>query len=135
MYMNILVPVSFDEDRDARQAIDVARTLSGEGAHITLLHVIEQVPSYAQTYASHEYLTEAHKAVQAELDKMAEAIPNCEGVIIDGHSGRSILDYAKEKWSDCIVIASHRPGLQDYFLGSTAAHVVRHAGCAVHVIR
>ena len=135
MYMNILVPVSFDEERDARQAIDVALKLAGEGAHITLLHVVEQVPSYATTFASQSYLEEAKKAVQEQLDKLAEGIANAEGVVIEGHSGRSILDYAAEKWSDCIVIASHRPGLQDYFLGSTAAHVVRHAGCAVHVVR
>jgi len=135
MYMNILVPVSFDEERDAGQAIDVARKLAGEGAHITLLHVIEQVPAYATTFASQSYLEEAKTAVQGQLDQMAEGIPNAEGVVIEGHSGRAILDYAKEKWSDCIVIASHRPGLQDYFLGSTASHVVRHARCAVHVGR
>lgn len=135
MYMNILVPVSFDEERDAAQAIDVARTLAGEGARITLLHVIEQVPSYATTMASLSYLEEARKAAQAQLERMAEGIPNAEAVVVEGHSGRAILDYAAEKWSDCIVIASHRPGLQDYFLGSTAAHVVRHAGCSVHVVR
>jgi universal stress protein F len=33
------------------------------------------------------------------------------------------------------VIASHRPGIQDYFLGSTASRVVRHANCTVHVMR
>ena len=37
--------------------------------------------------------------------------------------------------TDCVVIASHRPGLQDYLLGSTAARVVRHAACSVHVLR
>ena len=36
---------------------------------------------------------------------------------------------------DLIIVASHRPGLQDYFLGSTAAKVVRHAKCSVLVIR
>jgi nucleotide-binding universal stress UspA family protein len=56
-------------------------------------------------------------------------------VVIEGHSGRSILDHAAENDVDCIIIASHRPGMQDYFLGSTAAQVVRHATCAVHVVR
>jgi len=42
---------------------------------------------------------------------------------------------AQEKGVDLIIIASHRPGLQDYFLGSTAAKVVRHAKCSVLVIR
>jgi nucleotide-binding universal stress UspA family protein len=56
-------------------------------------------------------------------------------VAVTGHSARSILDYAEAHDVDCIVIASHRPGLQDFFLGSTAARVVRHATCAVHVVR
>jgi len=52
-----------------------------------------------------------------------------------GHSYKTILDVADEKQVDLIVIASHQPGLQDYFLGSTAAKVVRHAKCSVLIIR
>ncbi len=55
--------------------------------------------------------------------------------VIDGHSARSILDYAAGHHVDCIVMASHRPDFSDYLLGSTAARVVRHARCAVHVMR
>ena len=46
-----------------------------------------------------------------------------------------ILEWAESNKVDCIIINSHKPGLQDYFLGSTAARVVRHAQCSVHVIR
>ncbi len=135
MYMNILVPVSFEAERDAEQAIGVARILAGKGARITLLHVVEHVPSYAISYLSQEFIDEASRAVQAELEQMAETIENARAVVIEGHSGRSILDWADKNGVDCIVLASHRPGLQDYFLGSTAAQVVRHAGCSVHVLR
>ena len=55
--------------------------------------------------------------------------------MIEGHSGRSILDWAEENGPDLIIIASHRPGMQDLLLGSTASQVVRHARCAVHVVR
>ncbi|WP_245271088.1 universal stress protein [Hoeflea phototrophica] len=51
------------------------------------------------------------------------------------HPGSTIVEYAAAHEIDCIIIASHRPGLQDCFLGSTASRVVRHAKCAVHVIR
>ena len=60
MYMNILVPVSFDEERDAKQAIDVAKTLSGEGAHITLLHVVEQVGQRVAPNQADQRLRRAH---------------------------------------------------------------------------
>jgi len=52
-----------------------------------------------------------------------------------GRSYSSILDVADEKEAELIIIASHRPGLQDYFLGSTASKVVRHAKCSVLVVR
>ncbi len=65
-------------------------------------------------------------------------LTHLEGVdakIIEGHSARTIIDYADTNKVDCIVIGSHRPDLRDYFLGSTASRVVRHAKCAVHVYR
>lgn len=135
MYSNILVPVSFDEGRDVGRAIGVARALSAEGATVTLLHVMEQIPSYAISYMPTEYLTEARKAVESELAELADGVPGGRGIVIDGHSGRTILDYAEDTGTDCIVIASHRPGMQDLLLGSTASHVVRHANCSVHVVR
>jgi len=135
MYSNILVPVSFDDDRDAAGAIAIAQAIAAEGAALTLLHVMEQVPSYAMTYITDEHRADSRRAVQAELDKMAADIPGGQGRVVEGHSGRTILDWAEAQGVDCIVIASHRPGMQDLFLGSTATQVVRHAPCAVHVIR
>ena len=135
MYRNILVPVSFDEDRNARAAMEVAGKLADADAQITLLHVMEQVPGYAINYMPGDYLAQSRAAVEEALAQQAAGLKGAEAVVIDGHSGRSILDYAARIKADCIVIASHRPGMQDYLLGGTAAQVVRHAPCAVHVIR
>lgn len=135
MYKNILVPVSFEEDRDAAGAINVARLLAGDSGKVTLLHVMEQIPGYAISYVPDNYLVESRQAIEAELRDMAASLPSGAAQVIDGHSGRTILDYADQTEIDCIVIASHRPGMQDLLLGSTAAQVVRHASCAVHVIR
>ncbi|MBL4758209.1 MAG: universal stress protein [Rhizobiales bacterium] len=52
-----------------------------------------------------------------------------------GNASNAILDIAKEQNVDIILIGSHKPGLQDYLLGSTAARVVRHAECTVLVAR
>ncbi len=135
MYRNILIPISFDNDRDAAGAIDVARVLAEPGGTITLLHVIEDIPSFAMSSLSAGYLVDRRKEAQADLDRMAADLPNGASIVTSGHSGRTILDCAAERGADCIVIASHRPGLQDLLLGSTATHVVRHATCAVHVVR
>jgi nucleotide-binding universal stress UspA family protein len=56
-------------------------------------------------------------------------------MVLYGHPAQSILDFASNNGVECIVIASHKPGLSDYLIGSTAARVVRHAQCAVHVVR
>lgn len=135
MYKNILVPISFDDDRDGAGAIGIAQALAGPEASVTLIHVIEQVPAYAVARMPVGYVEQAHIAVQAELDTMSAELGNAVGVVVDGHSGRTILEWADGHDVDCIVIASHRPGAADLILGSTAARVVRHARCSVHVVR
>lgn len=135
MYSNILVPVSFDTERDSKGALEIAQALSAEGATITLIHVMESIPGYAISYMPTEYVSESRIAIEKELAEMGVGLPNAKAVVIEGHSGRTIVDWAEENGSDCIVIASHRPGMQDLLLGSTAASVVRHAKCAVHVLR
>ncbi len=54
---------------------------------------------------------------------------------VEGHSGGKNPDFANSHDVGCIVMASHRPGLQDYLLGSTAARVLRHANCSVYIVR
>jgi len=135
MYHNIVVPISFDAERDVTGPLKLAQLLATPEAKITLLHVVEHIPGYAITYLPADYLVEARAAVQTELDEMAKTVPGAKGVVIEGHSGRSILDWADENKPDLIIIASHRPGMQDLLLGSTASQVVRHAACAVHVVR
>lgn len=135
MYHNILVPISFDAERDVSGPLKLAQLLATPDARVTLLHVVEHIPAYAISYMPTDYLTEARKALKKELDALAAQLPNATGVLIEGHSGRSILDWAESNNPDLIIISSHRPGMQDLLLGSTATQVVRHARCSVHVVR
>lgn len=135
MYHKILVPISFDSERDVSGPLKLAQMLGTPDAEVTLLHVVEHIPGYAISYMPADYLAEAREAIQKELDDLAAKLPNAKGVVIEGHSGRSILDWADSNKPDLIIVASHRPGMQDLLLGSTAAQVVRHAPCAVHVVR
>ena len=135
MYHNILVPISFDAERDTSAPLKLAQLLATPEAKITLLHVVEHIPAYAVTYMPAGFLAETRAAIQSEIDEMAAGLPNATGIVVEGHSGRTILDWASDNAPDLIIIASHRPEFQDMILGSTAAHVVRHAKCAVHVVR
>ncbi|MEL7211727.1 MAG: universal stress protein [Pseudomonadota bacterium] len=135
LYSNILVPIAFDHDRDTGQALEIARAIRAEGGKITALHVVEALPKYATEYLSEAQIAQAHLDIEESLKEAVDRAEDVEVLVVTGHSGRTILEQAEKKHADCVIISSHRPGLQDYFLGSTAARVVRHAQCAVHVIR
>ena len=135
MYKNILVPVLFDNHDANLASYEVARALAAEDAKFTVMHVMEAIPSYAAIEVPEEVLAKGRQEAKKALVQTAEALPGAVSKMISGHAGRTIVDYAKEHEIDCIVMASHRPGFSDIFLGSTASRVVRHAQCAVHVIR
>lgn len=135
MYKNILIPVSLDEDRDVDAAVAVARQLSDDNARITFVHVIEPAPAYVTEVIPPDIWTERREKATERMRTISEGVPNAHYIIIDGSSGRALTDWARDNDADCIVIASHRPVFSDLFLGSTATWVVRHAHCAVHVIR
>ncbi|MEM7473144.1 MAG: universal stress protein [Pseudomonadota bacterium] len=135
MYSNILIPIVYDPDQMPETALEVARELRDEGAHVTLLHVIEELPGYATSYVAAEYMEQSQKEVTARVTEVAAMIEGGRPVVIHGHSARNILSYAEDNDVDLIIVSSHKPGVQDYFLGGTAARVVRYAQCAVHVIR
>ncbi|MFC5736729.1 universal stress protein [Sinirhodobacter huangdaonensis] len=135
MYSNIIVPLAFDEDHNPDTALNVARALASDGARITLVHVMADVPGYAISYMPEGYATELRQTLQQQLDGLAADFEAGAGVIRQGNAANEILDLAEEIQADCIVIASHRPGFGDYLIGSTAARVVRHAPCSVMVLR
>jgi len=135
MYKNILVPVIFDERHDTQASYLAARALADEGAKFTVVHVMEVIPDYVSTEIPRDVLARTRRDVETSLAQAAKALPNAVPMLISGNAGRAIVDYANENDIDCIVVASHRPGFEDLFLGSTASRVVRHAKCSVHVIR
>ena len=110
MYSNILVPIALEHDRDTAGAFEVARRLLADGGEITALHILEAIPTYATTYLPEDQLknrtSDAKTMLVAELGGVKDVKP----VVMTGHSGRSIVEYADEYDIDCIIIASHRPG-------------------------
>jgi len=117
------------------KAMELARKLRSDDGEIIAVHVLEALPGYVSNYLSPDNNGNIQQSVK---DNMAERIgeaKDAEIVVLIGHAGRSITDYAEKIGADCIVVGSHRPDLKDFFLGSTAARIVRHAPCSVHVLR
>ena len=136
MYKTILVPIDMSQVEKGKSMIDVAREQGDKDARIILLHVIEDIPNWVAAEIPAGILEKSRQSIQEEMQAIAKAASIKADVEVHaGHPYKTILDKAKEEGVDLIIIASHKPGLQDYFLGSTAAKVVRHARCSVLVVR
>ncbi len=136
MYKTILVPIDMAHVAEGKKIIDVAVEHASEGAKIILLNVVEEVPSWAAINLPADLIDKNLSSSRDELKAIATASGlKMEVEVRSGHSYNTILDVAEDKGADLIIVASHRPGLQDYLIGSTAAKVVRHATCSVLVVR
>ena len=134
MYNTILLPLALDQGHGHR-AMEIAGRLRAEGGKIIAVHVIDQVPSFAKYYLTSDKEEEIHQAAKKALAERIGAEKDAEAVVLTGHPGRTITDYAEKVGADCIIVGSHKPDVKDFFLGSTAARIMRYAKCSVHVLR
>lgn len=135
MYKKILIPVALDNDHDTRAAFQAAHLLADADAQFTLVHAQEPIPAYVASQIPEDVFKNTRHEIQEKLQQLVSDLPGSTGRLISGNPGRAIVDFANDNDIDCIVIASHKPGLENIFLGSTANRVVHHAACSVHVIR
>jgi nucleotide-binding universal stress UspA family protein len=136
----ILVPVDFSDGSNlaVAHARDLALTY---GARIDLLHVVEEV-LYPSTYGVEpvELPTDEVVAnVENALAGLAREEIGIEHVVVEarvGYAPATIREYADERESDLIVIATHgRSGLDRVLMGSVTENVVRRATQPVFVVK
>ena len=136
MYKTILVPIDIAHLKEGKENIDRAAQHAAVGAKVILLNVVEDIPTWASVELPAGLVDKNVEAAKSELETAArEAGIAVEIEVRTGHSYNTILEVAEQRNADLIIIASHRPGIKDYFIGSTAARVVRHADCSVLVVR
>lgn len=136
MYQKILVPIDMAHKERAAAMIEVARAQLDENGQIVLLNVYEEVPNWVASSLPAEILSKTEAVAHQALREIAgENNPSISVQVLSGRPYQTILKVAKEMDAELIVVASHHPDLGDYFLGSTAAKVVRHAICSVFVLR
>ena len=136
MYKTIMVPIDLSHADKGKAMIEVAKAYADNDARIIVLNVVEEIPAYVVEQLPSGTLANSRDLAKAQLQGVVDsATIKCEVIIKSGHAYRTILETAEAQKADLIIIASHEPGIQDYFLGSTAARVVRHAKCSVLVSR
>lgn len=136
MHKSILIAVDLGNVAKVDSLIDHASRYANSNFKIILLNVVEDIPKWASVELPRGIL---EKSKQSSLEKLkalaASSSIEVEVEVRVGHPYKTILEVADEKSAELIIVASHQPELQNYFLGSTAAKVVRHATCSVLVVR
>lgn len=135
MYSHILIPVALDHEALLPAKIATARKLLSDGGKITLLTVLEDIPGFVAEFVSKDSENHLSQKVRSRLEEIAPDDPAIDCAVVMGKPGMTIVRFAAQKNADLIIVGSHKPGVQDYFLGSTAARVTRRAGCSVLVVR
>ena len=136
MYKSILVPIDLSELERGKTEIDQVQHLAAKGARIRLLNVVADIPAFVAANLPREVIDTAKSNAREALEALAGAAGiKADVEVRTGNPGPAILAAADDCEADLIIVRSHKPGLQDYFLGSTAARVVRHAKCSVLVLR
>jgi nucleotide-binding universal stress UspA family protein len=69
------------------------------------------------------------------LTELAASVEGAERVLLSGHPGAAVCDWAARAEVDLLVAAAHRRLVQRLALGSFAAYIAYHAPCAVLVVR
>jgi nucleotide-binding universal stress UspA family protein len=139
MTKTILVPIDISADKGSTPAIAIAQDFAKlNDGKLTFLNVVEQLTGYTSAYLPEDFYEKARVEAMDSLKEIAarHGLTDTANLVVrEGTPANEILNQAKDMKADMIVMPSHDPGLADYFLGSVAARVVRHAHCSVLVVR
>lgn len=140
MYDTILLTIDLNDPTSWERLFPTAAAFCDKfGSKLYVMTVVPDfgLPSVSQFFPEN-YADAAVEEARKELAKLAKthlAAAEVEQLVAYGTPYSEILDAAKRIGCSLIVMASHRPELQDYLLGPNAARVVRHANCSVMVVR
>jgi nucleotide-binding universal stress UspA family protein len=104
------------------------------GSRVCILHVVQDLRSWAGLYMPHKRLDLEQKEVeehaQQSLVRFCIEIPaarmNAEKRVVSGEPAEEIIKFAKTEVADLIVMGTHgRKGIEYSLFGSVAARVVR----------
>ncbi|MHA3978703.1 universal stress protein [Halovulum sp. GXIMD14794] len=137
MYNHILVPVDLAHEDVAQRILALAGRLLSPGGKITALHVVPDIPAFAEAYVPKDVRQVRDRDLHTALEGLISGagLENTQPLLERGGAYVRILEVIDRAAPDLVIIGSHQPGFSDIFLGSTAAKVVRHAPCSVLVDR
>lgn len=140
--INIVLPVDFGDKTEQliEGAVKFAKQLNGK---IFLIHVAPSDIGFAIGDMGYQYFPEVEaneiRAELVELNKIEQRIiahdVDCEHLLKQGIAKDTILEYAKAKNADYIVMGSHgRSGIYDVFVGSLTKGLTKDSHIPVLVL-
>jgi nucleotide-binding universal stress UspA family protein len=145
MFSKILVAV--DGSEASLHALEVATKIAEDNkAELTILTVApypppmiteDAMPTYLPQYT--DDLRESHKKMLSKLNKELKAAHpdlNTVPIVMEGHPAKMIIDAAKAREADLIVVGSRgQSGVLDWMLGSVSQQVVNSCTAPVLVVK
>lgn len=140
MFNSILVPIDLADTDLAKPAIETAASLSkSSGGLVRLVNIMPMTPAMLAEYVPPDFDAQQRQSSNEALAIVAREsgidAKRISTSIRQGGIYHEILEEAADVNADLIVMTSHRPSMQNYFLGSNAGHIVRYAKCSVLVVR
>ena len=136
----ILMPVDLAYIDVVRREVKLALKLIAENGVIDMLYVDEarvhrsMVPTASGGAFSAQHQS-AFDSVQTMLEQLVPKAHRGKSIVRCGVVFDEVVMQAKQSNVDAIVMASAKPRIRSYLLGSNAAKIVRHSPCSVFVVK
>lgn len=137
--------VAYDGSKASKKALDKALELTKltPGVKLDVIHVYDFPRFYVAegfvpiSPAVHqEFYDMAQQTVDDATRRIEEAGINGHAELVQGSPSEAILEYAKQKGHDVIIIGSRGlGGIREFVLGSVSHNVVQHARVPVLVVK
>ena len=136
MFKHILLPVDVAHLDEGRRTLEVAEAIMSPDTGLTLLYVMEDIPNWSDINLPPNFKENSLQEARNALESIAATSDKAVQIEVrTGHAYSTILKEAEAMNVDLIILASHKPGLKEYFIGSNTTKVVSHANCSVVVVR
>jgi len=137
MYSRIMVPVDMSHLDQLEKALKTAEDLAGlYGAEITYVSVTTEQPS-AVAHTPAEFAQKLDAFAKARVDAgghkaTAKSYASHDPTV---DMDKTLQQAVSDTGADMVVMASHKPGIADYFWGSHGGTLASHVGVSVFVVR
>lgn len=134
---SVVVPIDFSES--AAPAVQEALNMAESAACVHVVHVLPDLDAVSPGVIFGNITDDSRKEAASKYASTfleSHKITGVQTTVLIGDAGTEVVEFAKQKRADVIVVPSHGyHGVKHLLLGSVAERIIRHADCPVFVLR